>query len=1041
MNIHNIQKVLAIAIIFATGCLSAMAQSTLKGVVVNASTGEVFAGANVTVYGTDQTAMTDEQGCFEIVNVDPRGVLEVTAPGCEMQIVPIQGNDNIKISVRTLSVAPKYYNANSLSASAAAIAEGGTSTATAVNEDISVQLSGAMRVISQSGIDAAGSTMFVRGVNSLNMSSQPLFVVDGVYWQGQDDITSLHEGYFSNPLALISPDDIESIQVLKNGTALYGAKGANGVVIINTKRAHNMATEITANISVGFKSPYESIPMMDGKQYRIYASDVMKGMEDIKELVDKYHFLNDDPNSSFYLASHNNTDWMDEINSGAMTQNYGISVRGGDDVALYSFSLGYAHNDGNVETTEFDRLNVRFNSDIKLTKKFTAKADIAFAQIERTIFNDGMNAYTSPTYLAYTKSPLYNSHQYDLSGNLFDRLADTDELGVGNPLAITNNASSDVKNYRFTASLRPKYQFTDRFALSALLAISWDKVKENAFYPDYGLAEVDLYNAQGDWYGEGSNSVATLMTRRSTLTAGFDADWTILKGINKLKLNAGMLYNNEVFEYDYGHGYNTGSDNLKSLNITSENLRTVSGLDNDWRSIKWHLKADYSLLDRYFLSASAVIESNSRFGNAASDAIDLCDLSWGFFPSVELAWVVSNEKFMNRMAGVDYLRLRASFDVAGNDNLPVNANSAYFVSSKLAGLGNGLVLSNIGNSTLKWEKTSTFTAGIDLNLLNNRLALSAEYFYAKTNDLLVQKPLPEEFGLTNYWTNDGSLSNTGFNFTANARIVDSKDWKFNAGLSVGHYKNKVESLGSGSFTTSIFNGNVLTAEGNPLGVFYGYKTNGVFATQADADAADLAIVAENGQKIAFGAGDMHFVDLHADGIIDEKDMQIIGDPTPDIYGHFDLNLQYKRISLDAIFTYSLGNDAYNALRASLESGSSMMNQTKNMLNRWTADGQQTSVPRATYGDPMGNSRFSDRWIEDASYLKLRQLKATYSLPIKPRFIQGVEVWASVNNVFTLTKYLGADPEFSYSTNALYQGIDAGLTPSTRSYHLGVKLHL
>ena len=251
----------------------------------------------------------------------------------------------------------------------------------------------------------------------------------------------------------------------------------------------------------------------------------------------------------------------------------------------------------------------------------------------------------------------------------------------------------------------------------------------------------------------------------------------------------------------------------------------------------------------------------------------------------------------------------------------------------------------------------------------------------------------------------------------------------------------MKSLGNGDIINSIYGGEVLTTVGQPLGVFYGYKTKGVFATSEKAQQAHLNVVSETGAITPFGAGDIHFDDRNKDGYIDEGDRQIIGDPNPDIYGNFHFNVAYRRFSLGATFTYSLGNDAYNALRANLESGSSLNNQTKNMNNRWVADGQITTVPKATYGDPMGNARFSDRWIEDASYLKLRQITASYTLPIKAKFIQGASVWVAVNNVFTLTKYLGSDPEFGYGNSLLYQGIDAGLTPSTRSYNIGIKLNL
>lgn len=1042
MNKNNIIRNMALTLVagMAIPC-QANAQGVIKGTVTISSTHEKFAGARIIVIGTKNVAMSDENGAFELKDAAQNSVLQIEAPGCELQIVALQGRKDLAIQVVPVSSSKPFYTSETLSSLTSYHNEDMAKTALSASEDIDIHLNGAARNIRQSGIDAIGSNILVRGIHSANMTNTPLYVVDGVIWQSQDDQTSLHSGYFSNPLALISPDDIESIQILKNGTAIYGAKAANGVILINTKRSHNMATEITVNAWAGIKSAFKSIPMLDASDYRMYATDVMKGMDNINQLMGKYHFLNDDPSNSYYLSSHNNTNWNKEINSSAFTQNYSVGVRGGDDIALYSFSLGYTHNDGNIDKTNFNRLHVRFNSDIKFTKHFTTRADISFAQITRDLFDDGINEYSSPLYLSYIKSPLYHPHQYDISGKLYNKISDKDELGIGNPLAVTENAEGKTKNYRFTATLAPKYQFTDRFSLSAIAGYSWDKIKESAFIPDFGLAERQLFNEQGDWYGEGNNSVASLMTRNNTLTLGAQADWKVLQGNHDLLLEGGFTYINNTFESNYGMGYNTGSDNLRNLSVTNSSLRTILGEEDNWRTLRWNVMANYNYQNLYFLYAIATMENNSRFGKNADSGIRLGGISWAVFPSVTGAWVISNEKFMRSLPFVNYLKLYTGYEVTGNDDIPVNATHTYFENIGYAGLAKGLTLSNIGNDQLSWEKTGTWNIGIDMNLFSNRLNIGAEYFISTTNNLLVQKQLQEEYGLKYYWSNDGKLSNKGYNISMEARLIDNQNWKLNFGTSIGHYKNEVKSLGNGDIINSIYGGEVLTTVGQPLGVFYGYKTKGVFATSEEAQQAHLNVVSETGAITPFGAGDIHFDDRNKDGYIDEGDRQIIGDPNPDIYGNFHFNVAYRRFSLGATFTYSLGNDAYNALRANLESGSSLNNQTKNMNNRWVADGQITTVPKATYGDPMGNARFSDRWIEDASYLKLRQITASYTLPIKAKFIQGASVWVAVNNVFTLTKYLGSDPEFGYGNSLLYQGIDAGLTPSTRSYNIGIKLNL
>ena len=1001
-----------------------VAQTTIKGTVVNSATGEVFAGSRVTVVGTKNMVMTEDNGSFSLTVTDKNGLLRVEAPGFEDQFVPLQGSTELFVILLPLTKAEPV-----------------TQT---TDDAVQRQILGDARVTTHSGQDLAGAALFVRGLHSINMQSQPLFIVDGQIWQTQQQVTSLHEGYFSNSLALIAPEDIERIEVLKNGTSIWGAKAAGGVVMITTKRSRNMATEIEVNLSAGIKQQGKTYPLLSANDYRILASDLLNG----NSL--SYRFLDDNTNTSYYKANHNDTDWQDAISHTATTQNYGIAVRGGDDIALYAFSLGYSQSDGTIRNTDFDRLNVRFNSDIDMTKHLKTRADIAFAQVSRNLFDDGIVSANSPRYMAYVKSPLYNAHQFDAQGNLYDRLSDVDELGIGNPMAILENAEGKTKNYRFTATLAPTYSFNDRLSLSATANYAWDKIKESAFLPDFGLPAVQLLNEQGNWYGQGDNNVASIMTRHSTLTLGMEANWKILNSqFAILNSKLGFRYFNDSFESDYGQGYNTGSDNLRSLSVTNSALRTKTGINDDWRDMAWYVQADYALRNRYLLSASATMETNSRFGRDADGGLKLGGVQWGLFPTVEAGWVVTGEPFMRHARGINYLKLHVGYELTGNDDMPAAATRTYFESIGYAGLAQGLVLSNIGNDRLKWECTGTLTLGLDARLLGNRLGVRTDYFRSTTNDLLVRKQLREEYGLQNYWTNDGSLKNEGFEVALSGRIIDKRDWQLNANLTVGHYKNKVTHLTDGSFTTDILGATILTCEGQPLGLFYGYRTDGIYTTAAEAQSDAHYILLPNGTRQYFQAGDMRILNQSsvvggspADaGLIDEHDMTIIGDPNPDVYGSFGFNLTWKYLTLDALFTYSLGNDAYNALRQQLESGCTLNNQSEAMRRRWTADGQQTDIPRATYDDPMGNSRFSDRWIEDASYLKLKQVSLSYRLPIKPKFIQGMSLWASVKNVFTLTRYLGTDPEFSYGSTVLGQGIDAGLLPSSRSYNIGLKLNL
>ncbi|NDW18839.1 SusC/RagA family TonB-linked outer membrane protein [Dysgonomonas sp. 216] len=989
--------------------------------------------------------MTTEDGTFSLKVPHLEVNLSVDAPGYMPQVVGARGRTQIEI--RMLGIvgnSQSIYEGDVFSPEKSGVVTEFTPGITSLEEDLTSRLSGQIRGITHSGVQGGGAAFFARGLNSLNTSAQPLFIVDGVIWQMQDNLeeSSIHSGFFNNPLSLLDPDNIEKVTVLKDGNSIYGSKGANGVVLIETKRSRNMATEITANISLGYRAPLKTTSVMNAEQYRLYASDILSGMFDNSSYIDRFKFLEDDETKSYYKANHNDTDWFDLINDGALIQKYGLSVRGGDETALYAFSLGYSTNDGNIDKTDYDRLNVRFNSDINLTDKLNLRFDIAFAQTQNSIFNDGIDELSSPFYMSLIKAPVYNPYQYELNGSLTTKLNDTDELGVGNPLALLQYGESISKRYRFNINALPSYAINENLKVGVLFGYSWDKLNENSFRPNFGIPEVSLTNDFGEIYAVSRNYVKDMMTRQTSVSLDANANWNIMKNsVHSANVLGGYRYYADTYESSYGEGHNTSSDNIKNLSNTDASLRYSTGLKDNWRSMAWYINADYAYKSRYLLNVNAAMDASSRFGKEADGALKLGGLSWGTFPSVSAGWLISSEEFMANVNFVNYLKLNVGYGLSGNDNILNYATRSYFTSVKFIGNAMGLILENIGNEKLKWETTGTARVGLDLSMFDNRWSVSADFYSAKTKDLLTRKKLSEIAGLRYFWSNDGELKNKGFEISTNVRIVNQKDVKLDFGAMIGHYKNEITALGNGSFTTDMYGGQILTAVGQPAGVFYGYKTKGVLTDSDAADRANLYVQSESGALTRFEAGDMYFVDAHEDNIIDEKDRQIIGDPNPDFYGNFNFNLTYKGFTLGALFSYSVGNDAYNALRANLEAGNDIYNQATSMQNRWVANGQQTSIPRATYGDPMGNSRFSDRWIEDASFLKFKSLSLSYKLPLNLTFLQEVSVWGSVNNLYTFTKYLGNDPEFSYGNSVLSQGVDAGLIPQTRSFNFGVKINL
>ncbi|MCD8164819.1 MAG: TonB-dependent receptor [Bacteroides sp.] len=322
--------------------------------------------------------------------------------------------------------------------------------------------------------------------------------------------------------------------------------------------------------------------------------------------------------------------------------------------------------------------------------------------------------------------------------------------------------------------------------------------------------------------------------------------------------------------------------------------------------------------------------------------------------------------------------------------------------------------------------------------LKERLSLSVDFYKTTVKDMITYSPVSRITGFHTYISNDGEMENKGVDLALSGRLID-KAIKWDVGVTTSFYKNKVTKIPA-SYETEFNGATILTQQGSPLGLFYGYKTDGVYTTAQAAQTAGLYYM-DGLNKVAYQAGDVKFINQNSDDLIDQKDRVVIGDPNPDVYGGINTALRWKRISLSALFTYSIGNDIYNYTRQQLESMSGFGNQTQAVLNRWRIEGQQTDIPRVYYGDPMGNSRFSDRWIEDGSYLKLKNLTLAYDIPVRSGVFTGFQVYGVAENLFTLTSYKGYDPEFSGTTSPLGYGIDAFMTPRSRTFYVGIKIGL
>ncbi len=1030
---------------------------TISGKVLAEAGREPLAGVLIqSIAGEGYSTLSNEDGTFSLEVPLYSSAVSVTIPGYNTIRVGLNKSGQLRDILLQNEAARSLYTAddnisNNVSTSALEY-----SSARNIKSEIENQLGASVRTIERSGAIAVGAYMNIGGVNSLQSNSQPLVVLDGVIIDQQYSREMLHSGYYNDILTNVNPNDIEKVEVLSNGTALYGSKGANGVILITTKRCQSLATRIEATVNVGVELLPHMYSMMNGPQYKTYASGLL---ESTGTKANNFKFLKSDPNYYWYNKYNNNTNWADHVYKEAVTQSYALNVQGGGDVAKYMLSVGYTKDNSTVRENDLDRLNIRFNTDIVVNRNLDIRFDATYSNQTRKLLDLGApstydaKSITSMNFLADAKSPMLSPYSFALNRIQKNHLDIIDEdyldevttlrnanYRLANPAAIAEYGTAENKNYfdnsYVNIAIMPQYRINRHLHASTMFSYTAVNTNEKYYVPMNGVPNYFVAELQQRM----ENEAGSMFSTQSTINSDTKLDWKNNYGAHNLHLMGGFRFIRESYALNTQHGYNTGNDKTPYIDNTSE--KTSDGTSPKWIDLSWYGQAQYNYANRYYLEGNLAVQTNSQFGRDAKSGLKMAGVVWGIFPSVQAGWVISNEKFFD-VPCIDYLKLTAGYSLTGNDDMVYDASRTYLSSVLFMNKVSGIVLKNIGNTELQWETTRRVNAGLELNAFNNRLGIRANFFKSWTDNLITLQELGFVSGLDYNYSNGGSLENIGYDVALNAHLISGKDWNWSIGASAGSYRNKLTALPDNKpyLDTEVYGATVRSQIGKSINSFYGWKTNGVYATSEDAKNDGKYIQDETGKKTFYGAGDMRFVDVDNNDVIDEKDRQFIGDATPDLYGNIFTSLSYKHLTLDVNFNYQLGGDVYNYNRQQLESGSRFMNQTSAMLNRWMTEGQVTSMPKATYGDPMGNSRFSDRWIEDGSYLRLKTVTLSYKLPIDNTYIQGITIWGQANNLLTLTKYLGSDPEFSFTNSVLGQGIDAGLLSRGRSFHIGVKINL
>ena len=1011
----------------------------LKGKVMSAD-GNVLSGAVLTSPGA-QGAVTAQDGTFQM-DVASDAVLNVWADGYYAQEVAVNGRGELTVVMISRQT---YKYAGKGTVERVDFSPGAESLEQAIQGELP-----GLQVTQKSGMPGEGAAMLMHGLRTLAADAMPLVVINGVPYLPSTDESQLIGGYSKSIFQAYNVQDIVSVRLLTGAEAsTYGSLAANGVLLVETDVASSddMDTEISYSGSFGYRWNNRQLPLMNASLYKSYISDLgMTYYDNMETFFTNFPFLSPDESDAYNYLYDFDTDWQQELYQRGMTTDHLIRVDGGDAIAKYDISIGYTHEDGTLKNTSSDRFTAQINSDVVVSKKFEVITSLGLAYLTADLQEQGMSAETNPLLAAYRRAPVLSPYKSDMYGNLLDTYSsyyfgnntNTDFI-VSNPTAIINTLSSDKRQYDAHLQADLRYQPTRDLAFDAMIGLYYNYDQEGIFVP--GLNNSDIV-PQFDSYGESQNIVRQGINNTFDMFYGLNGRWHHIYGSHDVSLSAGARWITTSFETDMGVGRNTPNDFFQTLSDVQKVGRYFSGYGSKWNWMDVYGSLSYTW--NRWLNASVYASADG----ASSTGVDAPRM--GFFPAVSAKAMLHELPALSSLSWLDRLTLKADYGLTGNSRFSGNYGSYYYVSQLYQGIS-GIVRQNVPNTSIKWEQTARTNLGAEAELLRHRVGLQLGWFNEQATDVLVAGTTSSLYGTGVHYSNDASILSRGIDASLRLAPVYGPSFKWVLGGNLTQLHNEVLSLGADQQLVSALSDGaelITRVGGNPY-AFYGYQTDAaspVFATTLEAQTAYTdpqtgeTRPVRNRNGVDFEAGDVRYVDQNNDGIINDQDKVVLGSATPDMYGSLFNRFQYKGLALDLNFVWSVGNEAYNAVRRITESSDDFSNQSLAVTRRWTMDGQQTDMPRANYNDLVGNNDFSDRWIENASYLKLRDITLSYTFdrPVLS-FFQGGSIYVSGQNLWCLTSYLGSDPEFSYSYSAAMQGVDYAKVALPKSLKMGVNL--
>ncbi len=1026
-----------------------IAQTTIRGVVKDQS-GQPLPGVNVTVAGTTNGTVTDMDGNYQL-SAPADATLNFSFLGFGSKSEAVNGRTSIDVSLEEEShdvdevvvVGYGQMKKSDLTGSVTSVGADAIkkSVITSVDQVLQGRAAG-VQIQANSGTPGASSSIRIRGVNSLNATNQPIFVIDGVVVDSDTDDET------SNPLSSINPSDIVSMDVLKDAsaTAIYGSRASNGVIMITTRKGKAGEATVTYDGYVGWQEMPVEIEMLNLQEYAIHHNT----RASLGLVTQSSAFVRPD-------LLGEGTNWQEELFRKAFMHSHNLSVSGGNEGVTYAFSIGYLDQDGIALESSFLRQSIRGSIDSNAKKYLHGGISFSFTESKQNVGTDNstiMDALIQQPTVAVT-SP----------DGSFD--GPDDEWMPDNPVGLATIKTNKNRKDNFRINYYLEAIFLKDFKLKTELSTDYNLTKAYFYQPDYQFGIKSSLERTSTW----TKTDTKYWSWRNILT--YDH---LFNNQHNLSIMIGQEMSHSNWEQQKGSA--SGFLTNTTTDLSAGGATTSTGTKNENSIASVFGRVFYSFADRYLLTATIREDGSSKFAKGNK---------WGTFPSAAFAWRISQESFLRDNEVLSNLKLRLGWGATGNQNVENDAYKAMLAYKTLPkGFGSveeGVLTANTASPDLTWETTNSYNVGVDVGFLDNRLELVADLYYKKTKNLLLQLPLPAYAGsagqgaASNPWGNIGSIRNQGFELTINTTNFDRENFRWQTNFVFSLNRNKVLSLDTESSTlekTYQPSSNEFivteTVVGKPVAQFYGYKVIGRFDKPEDfwykdKDGNIKQVAIPDGNTIAQSStwtGDYIFQDTNGDGVISSEDMVFLGNPEPKFTYGLGNTFTFYGVDVNLFLSGSYGNMALDLTRYRIEDPRQNGNITKKAYKNYARVGvinpdlpdndyrnlqvtnTGTSMPAVQRSDANANyTRISDVLVEDASYLRIQNISVGYTFMrkwVEKIKLQTIRIYGNIQNVYTFTKYEGMDPEIgAMYGDALMTGLDYGRYPSPRIYTIGLNV--